>query len=469
MANRINFTKANIDALPLPPTGKQAYYYDTKVRALALRVSPNGVKTFVVYRKHEGKPCRVTVGRYPDLTITQARDLSGGINSRFALGINPVDEKKEAAAQSITLTDAFKAFLASRKNLSPRTRYDYNRLLDTYLWDWKDKRVAAITKDMVEKRHELIAKGMRVPSKKGEDGWVEVASEAQANYTMRFLRAIINFSMVKYEDNQGKPLLPENPVRRLSQARAWYPVERRQTVIKAHQIANWLTAVLRLESDAVNGKAEVVRDYLVFMLLTGARRGEAAKLRKADVDLKERTFTLVDTKNKQPHTLPLSDYLYLLAKRRVESDESEFLFSGTGKRGHLVEPKKQMMKVIEDSGVHFTLHDLRRTFASIAESLDIPAYALKRLLNHKMKNDVTAGYIVTDVERLRRPMQMVTDFILHTAGIEMVNAAEDEDPNERFDLLERYQARKKKAPFGRLEEDRHCGDQGGAGIISSDA
>ncbi|HAT1728932.1 TPA: hypothetical protein KKW55_000779 [Legionella pneumophila] len=34
-------------------------------------------------------------------------------------------------------------------------------------------------------------------------------------------------------------------------------------------------------------------------------------------------------------------------------------------------------------------------------SLDLPAYALKRLLNHKMNNDVTAAYIMKDVERLR--------------------------------------------------------------------
>jgi integrase len=59
----------------------------------------------------------------------------------------------------------------------------------------------------------------------------------------------------------------------------------------------------------------------------------------------------------------------------------------------------------------FTLHDLHRTFITIAESLDIPAYALKRLLNHKDPNDVTAGYIVSDVNRLREPMQRITDFI----------------------------------------------------------
>jgi len=63
------------------------------------------------------------------------------------------------------------------------------------------------------------------------------------------------------------------------------------------------------------------------------------------------------------------------------------------------------------SGVECTLHDLRRTFITIAESLDIPGYALKRLLNHKDPNDVTAGYIVSDVGRLRGPMQKITDFI----------------------------------------------------------
>ena len=75
-----------------------------------------------------------------------------------------------------------------------------------------------------------------------------------------------------------------------------------------------------------------------------------------------------------------------------------------------------MRKVTAASGVEFTVHDLRRSFITIAESLDIPAYALKRLLNHKDGNDVTAGYIVANVERLRKPMQQITDFLLKAAG-----------------------------------------------------
>ena len=79
---------------------------------------------------------------------------------------------------------------------------------------------------------------------------------------------------------------------------------------------------------------------------------------------------------------------------------------------YLKEPRTALKRVSELSGVEFRLHDLRRTFITIAESLDIPAYALKQLINHKSTNDVTAGYIVINAERLRVPMQQITDYIL---------------------------------------------------------
>ena len=69
----------------------------------------------------------------------------------------------------------------------------------------------------------------------------------------------------------------------------------------------------------------------------------------------------------------------------------------------------QMSRWGFDSRVSNTL---RRTFITVAEGLDVSAYALKRLVNHKMTGDVTAGYIVHDVERLRAPMQRVTDHLL---------------------------------------------------------
>jgi integrase len=184
-----------------------------------------------------------------------------------------------------------------------------------------------------------------------------------------------------------------------------HSIERRQTFIKSYVLAAWSQGVAGLQN-------ETLRDYLLLILFTGLRRQEAAQLQWNQVDLKAKTLKIAGTKNREPHSLPLSDFLHNLLIRRKKTSASDYVFPGPGKGGYIIEPRKQMAKVIETTGIQFTVHDLRRTFITIAESLDIPAYALKRLLNHKMSGDVTAGYIILDVERLRKPMQMIADFIL---------------------------------------------------------
>ncbi|AOW58533.1 hypothetical protein BE843_09850 [Legionella pneumophila subsp. pneumophila] len=56
-----------------------------------------------------------------------------------------------------------------------------------------------------------------------------------------------------------------------------------------------------------------------------------------------------------------------------------YIFPGTRAADHITEPRKQMANITKLSGIHFTVHDLRRTLIIIAEGLDISAYALKRL------------------------------------------------------------------------------------------
>jgi hypothetical protein len=81
---------------------------------------------------------------------------------------------------------------------------------------------------------------------------------------MRVLRALFNFAAANYEAG-GKALVLDNPVKRLSRTRAWFRVDRRETLIKPHQLRPWMEAVLALD----NGLA---RDYLQLVLLTGLRR-----------------------------------------------------------------------------------------------------------------------------------------------------------------------------------------------------
>ena len=93
--NKLNFTKKLLQDLPTPDKGKRAYYYDNKVRGLGIAITDKGTKTFIVYRKVNGKPERVTLGYFPDLTIENARGLASEANAQIAIGKNPNKEKRK--------------------------------------------------------------------------------------------------------------------------------------------------------------------------------------------------------------------------------------------------------------------------------------------------------------------------------------------------------------------------------------
>lgn len=406
-----------------PPKDKdQIFYRDGELKGFALRITAGGVKSFVVETLIGKKVKRMTLGKYGKLTVEQARNEAKKLLGKIATGIDPIAERKEKKIKSITLKETFDAYLIARKELKPNTLIDYNRLMKQVFADWQSKPLLDITKDMIAKRHREF----------GE------RSKARANSAMRLLRALFNFAAGEYEDSQGRSLIPENPVKRLSHTRAWYRVDRKQTVIKTHELAAWFNAVMEVKDERSTGKSSILRDYFLLLLFTGLRRQEAIELTWDRVDFKGKTITISDTKNHHTHVLPLSDFLLkLFENRRAESESDvQFVFPGSGKTGYNVEPRKVMKKIIEQSGVMFMLHDLRRTFITVAESLDIPAYALKRLLNHKMTQDVTAGYIVMDVERLRVPMQKITDHLLKLAGV--VKSADVVDISEHKRNLQNH-------------------------------
>lgn len=392
-------TKTLVDSIPYPESG-QLFYRDAELKGFGLRVG-TGSKVYIAEGKVDGKTVRVTIGRHGVFTAEQARQEAKGILGMIAKGINPNDAAKAKRAKSVTMAEVYQAYRKARSSLKARTLYDYERILSTYLTDWQQKPLSDISKDLVERKHREI--GERSP--------------AQANLTMRFVRALFNFAIGQYEDSEGNPIIPDNPIKRLSQTRSWYRVDRRHTVIKSHELPAWLKAVNNLANDHVGRNREMIRDYLLLTLFTGLRREEAASLQWKHIDLKAKTLTIPDPKNRQPHVLPLTNFLYELLKRRQQEvgKSSLYVFPGDGVKGYLNEPRKQMQRVTQESGVEFTLHDLRRTFITIAESLDISAYALKRLANHKMASDVTAGYIISDVERLRGPMQQITDYLLRAS------------------------------------------------------
>ncbi len=399
----MKISKKVVDALVFGEDDGQVIFWDSDLPGFGLRIT-KGAKSYIAQKRINGKSVRITIGRHGQLTPEQARREAQRILGGMALGGNPVDQKKDARAKAVTLQEAFDDFLQSRKSLKPRTVKDYRYHMERYFKDWLATPINSVTKDMIEKRHRLVG---------------EQHGPAQGNLSMRYLRSIFSFGAGRYENSKRESLIIENPVRRLSQTRAWFRVERKRSFIKAHELGAFLDALDKLRQEAAGSRktTDTVPDYLELILFTGLRRNEAARLKWADVDLKARTLIILDPKNHHPLTLPLSGHVHELLTRRFEKrGDSEFVFSGESVGGYLVEPKRQMKKVSAMSGLTFSIHDLRRTFATVADSLELSAYALKRLLNHAQGGDVTAGYIGDDVERLRFPMQAIADRILTHAG-----------------------------------------------------
>ena len=88
MEQRINFTKANLDGLPMPDKGKRALYYDSKMPHLAVRISDTGNKSFLVYRWVEGRALKRTLGRYPTMSSSSVPRVSWTILSTKRIETN---------------------------------------------------------------------------------------------------------------------------------------------------------------------------------------------------------------------------------------------------------------------------------------------------------------------------------------------------------------------------------------------
>ena len=392
---KLKLTKSGVEKLPyyLPspqqPKKNQELFWDTELVGFGLRVTGTS-KTYIVEKRVNRRTVRARIGRHNQIPTDKARKIAQKLIYEMTDGKDVNARKQAIQGESITLQQAFDEFLEKR-DLKERTVWDYQRAMDISFKIWKRKRIIDVTREMVSRHYTKLG---------------DQIGKAQANQSMRFLRSLINFAAGQYENGDGKPLIKDNPVSIITQTKTWYRVERRQTIIKNHDLASWFEAVDLLNSD-------LVKDYLKVLLFTGLRRQEAMKLRWDQVNLKAKTLTVIDTKNRNPLTLPFGTFiLKLLKDRKSKATDSPFVFPGSGKTGHLVESKYQTAQVTKESGIKFCLHDLRRVFINTAESLDISSYAVKQLVNHSVNGDVTAGYMVSDPERLRKPMERIETHLL---------------------------------------------------------
>ncbi len=138
------------------------------------------------------------------------------------------------------------------------------------------------------------------------------------------------------------------------------------------------------QDDVVFPGATAHADALRFMLLTLARRQEAVMARWGDVDFEARTWTIEDTKNGEPHTVPLSrQALSLLQSRLPEQPKPTALVFATSTGGPLSNWDRVCEGIQKASKTtDWSRHDLRRTGATMLGEMGELPDIIEAALNH---------------------------------------------------------------------------------------
>jgi len=378
---KFNFTKIAIEALPAPEKGWK-YYYDLKVQGLGVGIGSTGKKSFILYRKINGSPERITLGRYPDLTIEQARGKASEINSDIAIGLNPANIVRTSKLE-MTLDDLFNEYMSRTASFNkrpdkPKANY---RL---YLSQWGKRKLSSIKHEEVDRLHKKLGR---------ENGMVT------ANIALKLLHVMYNKAINEWRIWKG-----ENVAHGIKK----FPEQSRDRFIQSDELPKFFKAL----ADEQN---YTMRDYFLLSLLTGARRANVLSMQWKDVNLQRGEWRIEETKTGTPQTVTLSPEVLTILRNRIRnrkpSEPTTFVFPSNGSSGHLIEPKKGWKRILKRAGINdLRIHDLRRTLGSWQAKTGASLVIIGKSLNHKNQS-TTAIYARLDLDPVRKSGHVIVQEI----------------------------------------------------------
>jgi integrase len=346
----------------------QTDFWDTKTPAFGIRVGKRG-RTFIA-KVHNR---RVTLGRYPDLSLADARKQALGLKS-----------EKRVIPNAIRFDQALELFLTNYCAVNNRARVakERERVLRKHFSATLGKmRLNSIT-------HEYIGPII--------DALLPTPSEA--NHAFKEARTFFRWATkpprryILISPLQGM----EMPVKEK---------KRRRILADPELLSVWRAA---------EGQGYPHGTIVQLLILTGQRRGEIGALQWGWINQRDRLITLPDwlTKNNVEHVFPYGDMVALILDTIPRRNSTQMLFPA---RGYDDKPFSGWSK----SKAHletlppirsWTLHDLRRTYSTRMGQLNVPQRVNDRLLNHISQGEITP---LGQVYNLATYLPQMRDAIAH--------------------------------------------------------
>lgn len=315
-----NFTDLTIRSL------EAGTHFDPKQPGFAIRVGKNR-KTWIAVKGPRNKRVQVILGHYPAVSLQDARK-----KALVELG-SPNDPRV-----SLAFPAALKIFLDQ-----PRWKFHSKRVLESSLrhFDWK-RPLDKIT-------HEDVASALDA-----------IEGVSARNHALKDIRTFFNWCVPRY--------LATSPASGLKML----PTASRSRVLTDDELKRvWLAA-----GDADYPFGTIVR----LLILTGQRKSEIGLLTWDQI--KKGRIRFSETKNSLDHEIPVTANVAQLIVQTGTREGFVFRSAKVGKERyagyafHL----KQLQKASDTTD--WTLHDLRRTFATGLASLGVPIHVTEKLLNH---------------------------------------------------------------------------------------
>jgi integrase/biotin carboxyl carrier protein len=422
-----------IERLTCPPDAPKAFLRDKDVTGLKVRVTANGVKSFVYEAKLNGKAISRTLGGFPLMSIDDAKDKARELaktvktdkqdprelerQQREAAAIAKAQQEAEALAAvkaasvaALTVGEVWQVYIQERRphwgDLHYRDHIDKAKAGGLP----SGRRGGGKKLTQPGPLAALMPLALRDLDQATIEAWAAKEGLTRPSSARLAWRLLTVFLTWCGEQPAYAALLPaKNPAKTKKAREALGKAGTKSDVLQREQLGAWFTAVQQLQNP-------IIAACLQMMLLTGARPGEVLALRWEDVNTQWKGIQIRD-KVEGTREIPATPYMLHLLTALPR--RNEWIFSSpTSASGCLTEPNNPHTRACKAAGLEgLTLHGLRRSFSSLTEWLETPAGVVAQIQGHKPSATAEKHYKVRPLELLRVHHEKIEAWILEQAGI----------------------------------------------------
>jgi integrase len=338
----------------------QTDYFDERTPGLALRVSEQGHKawSFIFTVPGTDKRARITCGTYPSMSLAAARTRAREARGLVEAGEDPRVALDSRAAGAMSVAALIESFLEKHARPNLRTAAEIERRL-------RKNAIPLIGNVRIAELH-------RRDINRVVDPIVRRGRLAEACRVFEDLRSIMRWALSRGDldrnpmDGMKKPAAPRNRTRVLSDD-------------EIRQLWSGLPQTL--------AKSKSCQRIIQLCLVTAQRVGEVAGLRRAELDLRAKSWSLpgTRTKNGHAHCVALSDLaIRIITEALADAGNSPFVFPSNGSALPAMAVARTIIRAQERFGIaQWSAHDLRRSAITGMARLGVAPIVLGHIANHR--------------------------------------------------------------------------------------